>query len=350
MNTSRTLLLGTLALLCLPACGGNDAAKAPSTKGAAKSPTGETGQSDVFDPAPVADGYTRYVMKTVEAIAPGDDVTYCQYVTDPTDHDVDILDVTGAQSKLGHHAIAFAYTGDGTQEVGKLVPCMGTEFSKGEGQMGNASLSIGGFLGGAGSNGKSGVKLPEGVAFRLRKGDGIMMNAHYLNTTLDTYDGNSVLDVKFADVDTSRNVAAMFINVNLSFALAPSSMTTSHVDCVAGSDMNLLLMTNHMHDFGSSATTELFREGSSTSEMVHEDPSWTYEMQFNATYSTWSVDEPFVVHKGDTMRTTCTWKNDRPEAVNFPREMCVGVGFVLAPGDNPHAPGCINGNWLPQYY
>jgi hypothetical protein len=343
-------LLGTLALLCLPACGGADDAKSPSTS-AKKSPgEGTVGLPTAFDPGPVVDGYTRYSMKKVEAIGPGDDVTYCQYVTAPFDHDVDIVDVTGAQSKLGHHAIAFAYTGDGTQEVGTVVPCMGTEFSMGEGDQANASLSIGGFLGGAGSNGKSGVKLPEGVAFRLKKGEGIMLNAHYLNTTVETYDGDSVVDVKFADVDPNRNIAAMFVNVNLGFTLAPAARSTSHVDCVAGADFNMLMMTNHMHDFGSSATSEVLRVEGSATEMMHEDPTWTYEMQFNANYSTWSVAKPFVIHKGDTVRTTCNWNNERAEAVTFPREMCVGVGFVLAKGDNPHAPACINGQWLDTYF
>jgi hypothetical protein len=138
--------------------------------------------------------------------------------------------------------------------------------------------------------------------------------------------------------------------VNLGFTLAPSTHSTSHVDCVAGSDINMLMMTNHMHDFGSSATSEVVRAEGSTTEMMHDDPTWTYEMQFNANYSVWSVAEPFVVHKGDTIRTTCNWNNERAEAVTFPREMCVGVGFVLARGDNPHAPACINGQWLSTYF
>jgi hypothetical protein len=26
--------------------------------------------------------------------------------------------------------------------------------------------------------------------------------------------------------------------------------------------------------------------------------------------------------------------------------MCVGVGFALTTGENPHAPACISGAWL----
>ena len=349
-------LLGTLTFLCLPACGGGDGSS-PTTHSKAKAPSttvDTTSDPTAFNPPPVAEGYTRFAAKTIEGIEPGGDVTYCQYVMAPTDHDQDIMDLTGVQSATGHHAIAFAYTGDGTQEIGTVFPCMGTEFSMtagtGTDNSASESLSIGGFLGGAGGNGKSGVKLPDGVSFRLRKGDGVMMNVHYLNTTDQVVNGDSVIDIKFAEVDPSRLIAAMFVNVNLDVNLAPKAESTSSTACVAQSDINMLMMTNHMHDFGSSATSVVLPAGGGASEMLHDDPAWTYDMQFNAVYSTWSVDAPFVIHSGDTIKTTCNWTNNRTDAITFPREMCVGVGFVLTTGQNPHAPGCINGQWFGQYF
>ncbi|HEX4337325.1 MAG TPA: hypothetical protein VH062_15520 [Polyangiaceae bacterium] len=346
-------LLGTLALLSLPACGGGDGTSTPSMQGkTTKTPDDTVAQSTTFNPPAAADGYTRFSSKTVKDVLPGGDATYCQYVMAPTDHDIDVMDVTGVQSEIGHHAIAFAYTGDGTQEVGTILPCMGTEFSMADGttSASNESLSIGGFLGAAGGNGQSGVKLPDGVVFRLRKGDGIMMNVHYLNTSDHPIDGDSVIDVKFAEVDPDRLIAAMFVNVNLNLNLAPNAASTASVDCVAQSDINMLMMTNHMHDYGSSATSEVIRADGGDTEMMHADPSWTFDMQFNAIYSKWSVAEPFVVHTGDTIRTTCNWTNKTPDTVTFPREMCVGVGFVLTTGQNPHAPACINGAYVAQYF
>jgi hypothetical protein len=341
--------LGTLALLSASACSGTDGpanrAKPPSGK-----PAATVSESTAFDPGPVEDGYTRFTAKTIKGVEPGGNVTYCQYVMAPTDHDVDVLDVTGAQSEIGHHAIAFAYTDNGTQEVGAILPCMGTEYTKGDAGASNASLSIGGFLGAAGGKGRAAVKLPDGVAFRLRKGDGIMMNVHYLNTTDRFVDGDSVVDVKFADVDPQRPIAAMFVNVNFDVSLAPNAPTSSSVQCVAQSDMRLLMANNHMHDYGSSTTTEVVRADTGASDMLHADPTWTSDMQFNPVFSTWTIDDPFVVHSGDTIKTTCNWTNRSTETVTFPREMCVGVGFVLANGENPHAPGCLGGNWLPQYF
>jgi hypothetical protein len=52
-------------------------------------------------------------------------------------------------------------------------------------------------------------------------------------------------------------------------------------------------------------------------------------MQFNAVFSTWSAEAPFVLHAGDTIRTRCDWQNSTTGTMTFPREMCIGVGFAL---------------------
>lgn len=72
--------------------------------------------------------------------------------------------------------------------------------------------------------------------------------------------------------------------------------------------MEFLLFANHMHDQGSRVQTEIVRTDGSV-ELVRDDPRWTYEMQFQAEFSRWSLDEPLVVTKGDIVRTTCYWEN-----------------------------------------
>src|SRR5690349_18302339 len=155
---ARSALAGMALLSLLPACGSaGDGRTAASTKKPGKTPveTGDTAQAGAFDPPPVADGYIRFTAQTIHGVEPGSDVTYCQYVMGPMDHDVDVLDVTGMQSEFGHHAVAFSYTDDGTQEIGTSVPCMGTEFSSGQdsmtgGKASSAGLNMGSFLGGIG--------------------------------------------------------------------------------------------------------------------------------------------------------------------------------------------------------
>lgn len=305
-----------------------------------------------FNPPPPEAGYTRLKAETVKDVPPGGDVTYCQYVMAPLGHDVDVLAMAGYQSAFGHHAAAFTYTPQPGEEPGSSFPCMGSEFGSAGNDGGAApsgSLSMGAFLGAiGGSGGTPPVTLPEGVALRLKNGSGIMLNLHYLNTGDQTIDGDAVLDLKFADPDPSRKLAAMFININLGFDLPPAQHTTSSIDCVAQSDVQLIMMSNHMHEFGTSASTEVLPAGGGASEGLRDDPTWSKDMQFNPTFSRWPVDSPFVLHTGDTIRTTCNWNNTTSNDMKFPREMCVGVGFALTTGGSATAPICLNGSWNQQ--
>src|SRR5689334_18467945 len=112
--------------LAVSACG-SGAASAPSD------PKSSSETAAFTPPAPL-DGYTRFNAMKVTDIKPGEDVTRCQYVMAPVDHDMDVLDITGAQSKYGHHAVMFSYTPAADQVVGAELPCMmgSTEFTSGD--------------------------------------------------------------------------------------------------------------------------------------------------------------------------------------------------------------------------
>jgi hypothetical protein len=356
--TMRTLtILGMFAVLSVPACGSNDG-KAPTTANK-KTPSGDdsVAQTTGFKPPALEEGYTRLTFPTVKDIIPGSDVTFCEYAMAPLDHDVDVMDMTGMQSDAGHHAVAFSYTDDGTQEIGSTVGCMGTEFNGSAEAAANmaagiapaksSTLSMGTFLGGVGGpKAPRAVTLPDGVVFRLKKGQGVMLNVHFINTGDEPVDGDAVVDLKLADADPSRLVAAMFLNLDFGFSLSPAAKVDSQVECKAGSDVQLVMFTNHMHEYGTSASTEVIRADSGESVMLHDDPAWSYEMQFNPSYSKWTAQDPFVLKTGDTIRTSCHWNNTEAKTITFPREMCIGVGFALSSGDNPSAPACVGGNWL----
>jgi hypothetical protein len=69
----------------------------------------------------------------------------------------------------------------------------------------------------------------------------------------------------------------------------------------------------------------------------------------NPTYQKWSANDPFVLHAGDTIRTSCSWMNPTTGTINFPREMCISAGFALATGADPKAPGCFDGSWVGSF-
>jgi hypothetical protein len=305
-----------------------------------------------FNPPALLDGYTRLQAQTIPDIQPGTDVTFCQYVMAPVDHDMDIVDVRGAQSKFGHHAVAFSYTGTGNEELGKSVPCSGTEFTagatRGSGASGAGLMGMGGYLGAVGGDTSAPpMKLPQDVAFRLKQGDGVMLNLHYINVGETPIDGDAVLDLKFEEAKPDRLIAALFVAINSKFMLMPGDETDSSIDCAVQSNVDIIMMANHMHEYGIHASTQVQRAGTDAIETLREDPVWTYDMQFNPKYSRWEATSPFTLHPGDAIRTSCTWKNSSDAPISFPREMCISAGFALARGDNPKAPGaCFNGAWI----
>ena len=294
-------------------------------------PPGGGGTNDGFNPPPPAAGYTRIVSPVVKGIRPGEDLTVCQYVQAPLDRDIDILDADGYQSAFGHHAVAFA--SQANVPTGTTGPCTEQD-----------NLS-GTFLGGVGGEGGGGVKLPEGVAFRLSKGNAIMLNVHFLNTGTQVVDGQSVVDFKFAETNPSRKVASLFVNGNASFKIMPNSKAEALAECPIGKDIDFILFTNHMHDYGTTAITQLQRSTAVGAELVHEDPVWTYEMQFRANYSRWPAEQPLHLVPGDKLITRCEWANASTEMVTFPREMCFGIGYFLTDGNGP-TPSCVNGKWM----
>lgn len=308
-------------LLCVAAastaCGGTN------TKGGS-APAG-------FNPPPPPAGFTRIQSPVIEGIEPGDDIMYCQYVLAPTDRDIDILSVGGYQSAFGHHIVAFASS---VQDVplGTSRNCEGPD-----------NTQVGAFLGAIGGEGGTGNVLPKGVAFRLPKGSGIMLNTHFLNTGTETIKGEGVLDIEFVEVDPTRLVAGFFVNVSLGFKLPPSVTTVVDNTCTVGRDLDFFAFANHMHDFGTSTYSDVTKAGGNV-ELLRDDPKWTYEMQFNVEYTKWDVSSPYRLAKGDKLHTHCEWLNTSSADVEFPREMCIGTGFFLS--DGSPAPLCYNGAWI----
>jgi len=351
----RNVTLVVPLALSVAACGSSGSGKG-STTSPAPAPTMSTG---AFNPPKLLDGYIRLQANTIADIPAGADVTHCQYAMAPLDRDMDIMDVQGTQSAFGHHAVAFSYTPSATDTVGSEVKCMmdSTEFNSGAmstgtagGSNGNSAQSItgGAFLGAVGPKGR-GVTLPNGVAFRMKQGEGIMLNLHYINPSGMSVRGDAYMDLKLVEVDPNRLVAAMFVNINGGFKLMPWGQTDSSVDCVAKSDVNFIMIANHMHEYGTRATTEVVHGDTGMVEVLRDDPTWDGEMVNNPTYARWDAQSPFVLHVGDTIRTSCSWSNPTADAIKSPREMCITAGFALAMGNNPKAPACFNGSWIASF-
>src|SRR5205823_3686364 len=98
--------------------------------------------------------------------------------------------------------------------------------------------------------------------------------------------------------------------------------------CLVKKDLNLAMVTNHMHTYGSSAYTEIIHPDNTT-DMVRKDTGWSPEYQFNPQYTQYTLQSPKVLHAGDKFHTHCEWNNTTASAMMFPDEMCAGIGFYF---------------------
>ena len=277
-----------------------------------------------FDPPAEQAGYTRYVTTPVKNITPGTNIEMCEWVAPAATEDQEVLGFTGAQSATGHHAILFATT-ETNFKVGDSHECTTADM---------VSVS---YIGAVTET----TRLPDGLFFKLRKGQALMVNTHWLNTTDGTVEGQAVVDVKFGAPDPSHTIADIFANNGDTFAITPGAPYSYDVSCVFPQDVNFAMVANHMHLNGMSAYTEvLHTDGTST--MLRQDNTWTTDEQFNPVYTVYSRDQPFVVHAGETMHTHCEWINQGSTTLMFPDEMCAGNGFYF-PGNGLSA--CDDGTW-----
>jgi hypothetical protein len=88
------------------------------------------------------------------------------------------------------------------------------------------------------------------------------------------------------------------------------------------------MATNHMHQHGTSAYTELIRPDGAK-DMLVQDSTWASDQGFNPKYNKFSLAAPKVAHAGDTIHTHCEWQNSTTKPITFPTEMCAGVTFYF---------------------
>jgi hypothetical protein len=259
-------------------------------------------------------------------VAPEHDVIWSEWVAPPVASDMDVVAVTGLQTKGGHHALLYATTT--AQPVGTSREWQDSD------QLTARTV------GGVGGEGNDAIELPKGVVFRIKKGNALLIQSHYINASAEPLEGRSVLDVKLGPVDPTAQVASLLANATLNFSVPPGMRTTAEVSCVLQKDFRVLMYSNHMHSWGVSASTELVN-ADGTSMPLKVDPAWDPAWAFHPNYTRFPLQAPAMFPAGSTIHTTCTWSNTTNKALDFPTEMCTFAAFYLGDSDAL----CVNGQW-----
>lgn len=308
----RARLVHVLGFAILAAC---------SSSSSDSSSSDDANLIDGFHPPPAEDGQVRVYAPIVEDIKPSTDITWCSYIKNPFDGEVDVVQSRGYQSKSGHHALLMEVPG-AEDRLGQSHECT------------DADMTDARFLAG-GSDGAAQFKIPEGVGFRIKQASVLMVQSHWINTGSTPVRGQTVFNVKVAKPEASRQTAQLFATFTLNVSLPARGPAKAHAECKVEQDMQFFAIGGHAHEWGKHVRL------SQNGQTIY-DQDWQPHYQSDPPLNYYDVSKPLVLKKGDVLSVDCDYVNTTDDAIHFPREMCVGEGFYF-PGDaDIH---CGDGTW-----
>lgn len=263
----------------------------------------------------------RIEISTDEFEVPaGSEIFMCKVSDVVLDAPFDVTRVSSTQSQGGHHAVLF-YTTD-------PMPPSGTH------ACGEDEMTAWRFVGGGDSSAELKFHLPAGVAVQIPKGARLVLQSHYLNTGKTPFRVRDVVAIE-TPLDASKITARAdsFIVHDPEFRIPAHGAQTRVSDCTIESDIKLLNLMGHTHEWGDRVRIGVLRVGNDTPQWLYNETDGV-RLQFNAPLIDFTADgsDGLALKKGDRVRLECTWKNTTSGTLEFPKEMCVGVGYYM-PGN-----------------
>ena len=280
------------------------------------------GAGDYDDPG--ADGMV--IVGPDVVVGAGEDKMFCLVGTYAGD-DMGVHDLITYQNTFGHHLVLMGMTATELDHPdGEIFECT-TNDQYDMTDLEPIVLPTAGFVDGV--RNESEIQVPDGTAVKLDAGQRWLLQAHYLNTGVESFRAQDVAVFTFLDPDTEVDTwAAPFVLNKDDFSLPPGEATTASFDCTFD-DMDepwsALYLNAHMHEWGTSFGLTRTRAGAT--ESVIDIPTWDPYFR-DAPPTEYYEPGSFTIEPGDTFTTTCNWYNDTDETIEFPHEMCDSVGLV----------------------
>ena len=316
-HTTSLAAISLSAFVTLVGCSSHD-----STPG-----TDEAPLIDGFHPPALAPNEVRLVAPLVTEIPAGGDVSWCTYIENPFAGEVDVIQSRGFQSKFGHHAILMEVVG-AESRLGQSHKCT------------DADMTNARFLAG-GSDAAAQFKIPEGIAFRIKKKSVLMVQSHWINVSAAPVVGQVVFNIGVQPPDSTRQSAQLFAAYTANVTLPPRGPAHAKTECNIQQDLSFFALGGHAHEWGTWVRLSVDRAGGKQNETLYEH-DWEPHFQADPPLSYFDTKAPLQLHAGDVLHVECDYQNTSDAEVRFPREMCVGLGFYF-PGTADIQ--CGDGHW-----
>lgn len=276
-------------------------------------------------PAPPALG-EQYVTADM-VIEPYSEAQLCHFGTYEGEEMAIRASTTWQNPDYGHHAFFFATIAEaGKYPDGEFIDCSGSNTST---MLEMIPLTM---PTQAIEDGISQMILPDGMGIRLRTGDRWVIQSHYVNPTASPVLVRDVVNLEAAHIEDIDTFASAFAHVDFDFAVPPGELASAEIDCAWESDIDILAMAGHMHEWGRAYSVDLVPTDGAT-ERIYEVTDWDPAYRDAPPIYSYAEGEMSLL-AGDRFRTTCTWENDTDETLSFPAEMCTLSGIVY-PAEEP---------------
>lgn len=265
------------------------------------------------------------VFSDIVTVEPGQDVTFCTFTDTILDEARIFGQSFGAQSPQGHHAILQYITEPqepGTRSCGDGM----------DGQM---------LLGGTGGDEVADeLYLPENFGVEIPAGAQLVLNHHWINTSTETIEAQAMMLARGLPRNEDTVLAGNMVMLGLGWEIPPQADYSYSTECTFGADVPYVMSLGHMHEWGSNVTVEIESPEGDVETLI--DDVWSPDMATGSGAGhVYSLDNPHMIHEGDTVRLTCQWHNSTDEPIAFPREMCIFFGYTV--GDSYF---CAGGSWF----
>lgn len=258
-------------------------------------------------------------------VAPGTEVEVCTWTDAVLPNGADVRSTIGYQTDFGHHTIVY-YT------LQKLPP--GTQRICTDNDM--ASFR---YLAGNPGEGQPNV-APGNLVYKIPPGAQVVINHHYLNAGTEAVDGQSVVNLEFADPNGSYTPSGSTAFLDSTIQV-PTGVSSFETTCNIDRTLKLWYFAPHMHRWGT--RIQIDHTHADATERLF-DTEWQASFTFHPPELTWSPDAPKMFVPGDKLKVRCKWNNDTTTPLGFGFEMCVAFGmFVDDTGTGNFA--CDAGTW-----
>jgi hypothetical protein len=327
-------LAGALSVLLATACGGTPSnqkehssspAAGPETSSKAASFPKDLLPKELLSDLPLVAPTSDLdipVFSDIVTVDPGGDETFCTFTNVILDADTIFGESFGAESPYGHHAIL------------QYTPMPVEPHTGSCGQMDGTML-----LGGSGGkNVANKATLPTNFGVSVPAGAQLVINHHWINTSDQPISGQAMMLARRLPEGGDTVLGGSLPMLGLGWEIPASGQYTYSNECTFAEDVSYVLALGHMHEYGHHVNIDVTRTDGSTESLI--DEPWNADSGTTAGGKIFTLENPYVIHKGDTVKLTCNWENTSTSAIDFPREMCIFFGFTI--GTNAY---CVNGSW-----